>query len=161
MISLLILIVQSSGLSFTVSGFNSGAYMANQLHIAYSSSITGAGLIGGGPYYCSQSSYIRVKTGCTVNPYLTLLPPLLTFANTSAAQGLIDDLSNLQSSQVFLFSGLLDTIILPQVVHLAEQFYRHYIPDHPASPQSTISLRSTPGSLISTATLVGHWALGR
>ena len=39
----------------SVSGFSSGAQMAVQMHFAYSKTIRkGAGVIAGGPYYCSQ-----------------------------------------------------------------------------------------------------------
>ena len=34
----------------TVSGYASGSYMANVMHVAYSETIKGAGLICGGPY---------------------------------------------------------------------------------------------------------------
>ena len=38
----------------SVSGLSSGAYMAVQLDVAFSSTIKGAGIIAGGPYYCAQ-----------------------------------------------------------------------------------------------------------
>ena len=34
----------------TLSGFSSGAFMTNQIHIAYSGTIKGAGMIAGGPF---------------------------------------------------------------------------------------------------------------
>jgi len=34
----------------TVAGFGCGAYMANVMHVVYSKTIKGAGLIEGGPY---------------------------------------------------------------------------------------------------------------
>src|SRR3712207_3357206 len=39
----------------TVSGLSSGAYMAVQLGVAYSSSFRGVGVIAGGPYGCAQT----------------------------------------------------------------------------------------------------------
>jgi predicted esterase len=38
----------------TVSGLSSGAYMAHQLHLAYSDRIAGAALLAGGPYHCAE-----------------------------------------------------------------------------------------------------------
>jgi hypothetical protein len=37
-----------------VSGISSGAFMAVQLHVAYSSVFKGVGVLAGGPYYCSE-----------------------------------------------------------------------------------------------------------
>lgn len=37
---------------FTISGLSGGAFMAVQMHFAYSADITAAGIIAGGPYYC-------------------------------------------------------------------------------------------------------------
>ena len=40
-----------SAREFTISGFSSGAFMAHQMHVAYSSSIKGTAVISGGPLY--------------------------------------------------------------------------------------------------------------
>src|SRR5947208_8667642 len=40
----------------SVSGISSGAFMANQLHIAHSAGIIGAGMIAGGLYGCAVDS---------------------------------------------------------------------------------------------------------
>jgi poly(3-hydroxybutyrate) depolymerase len=37
----------------SVSGISSGAFMANQLHIAHSADVMGAAMIAGGPYGCA------------------------------------------------------------------------------------------------------------
>jgi len=37
----------------TVSGISAGAYMANQFHVAFSSTVKGAGIVAGGPYICA------------------------------------------------------------------------------------------------------------
>src|SRR5690242_11320593 len=39
----------------SVSGLSSGAFMAVQLHLAYSSSFAGAGIVAGGPFRCAES----------------------------------------------------------------------------------------------------------
>jgi len=36
--------------TLTVVGFSSGSWMAHQMHVAFSETIRGAGLIEGGPY---------------------------------------------------------------------------------------------------------------
>lgn len=37
----------------TVSGLSSGGFMAAQFAVAYSATVAGAGIIAGGPYFCS------------------------------------------------------------------------------------------------------------
>jgi len=37
----------------TVSGISSGGYMAVQLHVIFSDTFQGAGIVAGGPYYCA------------------------------------------------------------------------------------------------------------
>src|SRR5260370_21431949 len=71
----------------SVSGISSGAFMANQLHIAHSAGIAGAGMIAGGLYGCAVDSVsgdgvlalARLAVGaCMSVP--TLLPPVDFFA---------------------------------------------------------------------------------
>ena len=39
--------------SFTVSGISSGAYMAQQFAVAFSKTVSGTGVVAGGPYFVS------------------------------------------------------------------------------------------------------------
>ena len=50
----------------TVSGISSGAFMAVQLHIAFSSIISGAAVYAGGPYWCAQGSLNTAMMECMV-----------------------------------------------------------------------------------------------
>ena len=126
-LQLFLLAVQSYALNFTVSGFSSGAFFAHQLHVAYSSAITGAGIVAGGPFNCSMGSGVRVNTVCTVNSYLLDLPQLTSLATQAATAGLIDNVGNLQNDRVYIFSGLLDAVVLQSAVKMTEQFYRTFI----------------------------------
>jgi hypothetical protein len=45
-----------------VSGISSGAYMAVQLHVAFSSLFKGVGVVAGGPYYCAQDQFTTALT---------------------------------------------------------------------------------------------------
>src|SRR4051812_9587144 len=49
----------------TVSGLSSGAYMAVQFEVAFSRTVRGAGVIAGGPYFCSQGSVFTATTSCS------------------------------------------------------------------------------------------------
>ena len=48
----------------TVSGLSSGAFMAVQMHVAFSDRIAGAGVIAGGPYGCAQGSLLLALDDC-------------------------------------------------------------------------------------------------
>jgi hypothetical protein len=41
----------------SVSGLSSGAFMASQFHIAYSSTVVGAGIVAGGPFACAEDAF--------------------------------------------------------------------------------------------------------
>jgi predicted esterase len=59
----------------SVSGFSSGAHMAAQMHFAYSKTVKkGAGIIAGGPVYCSQGN-VAISVGpCMANTGSRNLP---------------------------------------------------------------------------------------
>ena len=123
----LLLTLRSYALQYTISGFDSGASFAVQMHIAYSLNITGAGVVAPAPYYCSLGSRARYHTACSINPYLTSLAPLTQFATDAATLKQIDDVKNIQNDRVYLFSGSLDTITLPTVANQTDAFYRTFI----------------------------------
>src|ERR1700747_1917739 len=96
----------------SVSGISSGAFMANQLHIAHSAGIMGAGIIAGGLYGCAVDSVTGAGgfalASLGVGPCMsvpTLLQPVAFYAKLVAdlaAQGWIDPPSNLGRSRVYL-----------------------------------------------------------
>lgn len=42
----------------TVSGISAGGFMAVQFAVAFSASISGAGIFAGGPYWCAQDNLV-------------------------------------------------------------------------------------------------------
>ena len=108
----------------TVSGLSSGAYMAGQLHVAFSQSISGAAVIAGGPYACAGGSVLTALNRCmatrTGGPDAA---DLLAQAQTFAAQGRIDDLAGLAGDRVWLFSGTRDETVARPVMDAARDFY--------------------------------------
>src|SRR5262245_17442985 len=62
----------------SISGISSGAYMAVQFGFAWSSVITGVGVVAGGPFYCAQASAADLAS-----PILNAIGPCM--------QGPIDD----------------------------------------------------------------------
>src|ERR1700736_5252199 len=98
----------------SVSGISSGAFMANQLHIAYSAGIIGAGMIAGGLYGCAVDSIsedgVLALASLAVGPCMsvpTLLRPVDLYAVLTAdlaARGWIDPPGDLARSRVYLFT---------------------------------------------------------
>ena len=120
-----IVLVSVSGL--TVSGISSGAYFAGQFQVAYSSSVSGAGIIAGGPYYCSQNSVTLATTACMNNPELINIDKLVQSALKFSETGLIDSTLNLNTSKIWMFSGKLDTVVLQGVVKANYQFFSNFV----------------------------------
>jgi poly(3-hydroxybutyrate) depolymerase len=115
----------------SVSGLSSGAFMATQFHVAYSSTLVGAGIVAGGPYYCAGlypyiPSVVTASTMC-MNPAPGTAPDasaLVAEAKEFAQSGLIDSLSNLHRQKVYLFSGTADTTVYTSVVDQTAAFYK-------------------------------------
>jgi hypothetical protein len=54
--------------SVSVSGVSSGADLAHQLHVAYSSKIHGVGLLAASPYHCAKDDVYKCLSGEKLNP---------------------------------------------------------------------------------------------
>ncbi|XP_053572209.1 uncharacterized protein LOC128662445 [Bombina bombina] len=113
--------------SVSVSGLSSGSYMANQFHLAYSKRIVGAALFAGGPYFCAQGSMTTALNACMKLPLSINVETLKSKAQSYVTSLLLDPLSNLAGSKVFIFSGSRDTVVVPGVVKKLEEFYRAYM----------------------------------
>src|SRR5437868_342813 len=75
----------------SVSGISSGAFMANQLHIAHSAGIVGAGMIAGGLYGCAVDSVaedgVLALASLAIGPCMSepsLLQPVDFYAQLTA-----------------------------------------------------------------------------
>lgn len=116
----------------SVSGFSSGAFMAGQFAVAYSSIVQGVGMIAGGPYYCtgvpaSDPPLRNALTRCMNPEFARTNPPdarsLWTSARRFAQAGLIDDTAHLARQRVYLFNGTQDRILTSAVTDQARNFY--------------------------------------
>jgi poly(3-hydroxybutyrate) depolymerase len=109
----------------SVSGLSSGAYMAVQLQVAYSSRFVGAGVIAGGPYYCAANNEYFVGICMGRVPWFTPNPALMArFAQDFARAGSIDALGHLRTRRIYLYSGTEDSVVRAPVVAAAAQFFR-------------------------------------
>jgi len=92
------------GRGITVSGVSSGAGIALQMEVAYSSLISGAAIVAGVPYYCARDGILDA-TDCLLFPDLIPVQTLEQDMQEFALNGQIDSLSNLKSHALYLFSG--------------------------------------------------------
>jgi hypothetical protein len=108
----------------TVSGLSSGAFMAVQVHVAFSGTFGGAGQFAGGPYYCAQNSLNTATIYCMNGAGTPNGASLATFAQQQASLGKIDSTGNLANDKVYLYSGTLDTVVSQKVAKTTYDFYR-------------------------------------
>ncbi|MBR0824314.1 hypothetical protein JQ596_02105 [Bradyrhizobium manausense] len=123
----------------SISGISSGAFMAVQFGTAWSSVISGVGVVAGGPYWCAKADALDAVTGywgpiwratgaCMKGPASDLdLRDFTAKADAKAAAGEIDALSNLGRQKIYLFHGYNDAIVDKAATDAAADFYRHYL----------------------------------
>jgi poly(3-hydroxybutyrate) depolymerase len=113
----------------TASGLSAGGFMAVQLHVAHSASVSGAAAIAGGPYYCAQGSLWSALYNCLTPSAWAPVPAaasLKALTETFAAAGWIDATRNLAGAPVWLFSGAQDRTVAPAVVNELRRYYELY-----------------------------------
>ncbi|HUO55121.1 MAG TPA: hypothetical protein VMU18_10285 [Rhodoblastus sp.] len=126
--------------SVTISGISSGAFMAAQFAVAWSSLIKGVGLIAGGPYYCARTNstgavltFGLLPTAVAVGPCMKgHAGPVSDFtaeADKLAAAGRIDPTDRLKSQKIYIFHGFNDKVVAPELGSLTRDFYQHYLGD--------------------------------
>ena len=134
----------------SVSGISSGAFMANQLHIAHSALFMGAGLVAGGLYGCAVDTVERdhpVSLASDATGRCMSAPALLPDVASQAAQirqfafkNWIDPLENLAHARVYLFTGASDAVVNSDTVRHAAKLYAAL-----GVPDSQILLRDDYG----------------
>lgn len=123
----------------SVSGLSSGAFMAVQMHVAYSSTFVGVGVFAGGPYNCAEGQEEKAETTC-----LTALPKgpdvstLVSTTKSRGSLGTIDSVSGLTNARVYLFSGTEDYTVHQAVVTSCKDYYADFV-----VPSSTIVYENT------------------
>ena len=107
--------------SITMSGYSSGSYMANTMHMIYSEKVKGVAMACGGPYgFGWVGSY---ESPDIPDDQLEKSEQLVSH-NEQA--GLIDSTENLKGSPVYIMSGLNDIVIPPALQTLTKEFYGTY-----------------------------------
>jgi poly(3-hydroxybutyrate) depolymerase len=110
-----------------VSGLSSGGYLANQLHVAYSSVFQGAGIFSAGAYDCAQNSVNTAQFACmdTFQPRKTPAE-LEQLTRTRATAGSVDPPQNLSGDPVWLFHGTADQTVDRVVNDDLATYYRDF-----------------------------------
>jgi len=111
--------------SVSVSGLSSGAFFAVQYQLAHSSSIKGAAIFAGGPYYCAQGTLNGAILMCMNAIQPIPLATLEAYAQRQVNNGNLDGLGNLTTHNVYLFSGTQDGTVNPKVMYALEEFYQN------------------------------------
>lgn len=106
----------------SVSGVSSGAYMAGQLHVAYSDLFSGAGLLAGGPYDCAGGDFERALGPCIGGEGIDV-DALIADARAAAQAGAIAPLASLADDRVWVFHSAADPIVDVRVSEAAASFY--------------------------------------
>ncbi|QJQ05795.1 depolymerase [Undibacterium piscinae] len=115
----------ASSKATSVSGLSSGAFMAVQYQVAFSSSVVGAGVVAGGPYYCAAGSLLNAAVCMGLVPFVPPNPAgMLVAAQGFALAGQIDPLSDLQNDRIYVFSGTKDTVVYQQAVDATVAFFK-------------------------------------
>jgi len=109
----------------SVSGISSGGFMTVQFHVAHSSTLVGAGVIAGGPYWAAQDN-LDVAVSILDDPNLVDVNLLITETSYAYAANSIDNPANLKDQPVYMFSGTMDTVVLPEMMQKCLQYYQNY-----------------------------------
>jgi len=117
----------------SVAGISSGAFMANQLHIAHSADIMGAAMVAGGLYGCAveavEDDGVRALASQAVYDCMRLPDNLKDASDYAdqvkqfAAKGWIDPISNLAQSKIYFFTGGSDAVVDSQTVETGKAVY--------------------------------------
>lgn len=109
----------------TVSGFSSGGYMANQLHLAHPEVIEGAAIFSAGPWGCAIKGLSHAMMSCmgTMLPMISL-QERMAMLHKASRSGTIGDLALLVDDPVYIFMGQDDSVVAPAVTESLITFYQ-------------------------------------
>jgi len=117
----------------SVAGFSSGAFMANQLHIAHSAGLMGAAMIAGGLYGCAVEDVTpdgvdarasQAFGPCVRSPLmLDEVSSYKKIVDKLAAKGFIDPPSNLARAKLYFFTGGSDSLVPSATVEKGRDLY--------------------------------------
>lgn len=111
----------------SVSGLSSGAFMAVQLQVAFSSSMRGAAVFAGGPFACSGGTVSGALTRCMRGSPSLDTAALVAVTKSMADRGAVDPVAYLAGQRVFLFGGAEDDVVAPAVMDALRDYYAAFV----------------------------------
>jgi len=129
--------------AITISGVSSGAFMANQMSVAYSQTFSGSASVAGGIYWCAQGKSDKAQGEC-MNSTGNIHPEVqIAEAQRLASTGEIDPLANLSRQRLYVFASAKDSVIKPPASDKLLEFEKKFIPENQIKYQT--SLQSAHG----------------
>lgn len=112
----------------TVSGFSSGGYLANQLHLAHPEKIEGAAIFSAGPWGCAIKGLSHAMLSCmkTDLPLASLNERMAMLHKASRSQT-IGDPALLVDDPVYIFMAQSDSVVAPAVTESLIGFYQKLV----------------------------------
>ena len=111
----------------SVSSLSSGADMAVQLDVAFSSIIKSAGIVSGGPYYCAHGVLDTAVTTCMNASTAIDVANFVHLTKESAQRHEIDDPTNMHEHRIWLFSGGKDSVVKRSVIGALETYCKAFV----------------------------------
>lgn len=107
-----------------VAGMSSGAYMATQVHLAFSDHLIGAGLVAGGPYGCTKGVLDTALNTCMKGtPSVPDAAGLANIAVQRSASQQLAPIAGLSGDHVLVVHGTLDGTVANAVGQANFDFY--------------------------------------
>lgn len=109
----------------SMSGISAGAFFANQMHVAYSQTLTGGvAMIAGGIYNCSNANVNTALNVCMkgTNPP-SAVDQTVADIKTLSKNNKVDAVENIAKAKIFLMSGKFDDVVLTPAVDKVEELY--------------------------------------
>lgn len=122
----------------TISGISSGAFMANQMSIAYSKTFSGSASIAGGIYWCAQGSSQRAQGECMSSTANIHSEVQIAQAQKLAQAGEIDPLENLAKQKLYIFASPKDSVIKPPSSDKLYEFSKKFIPENQIKYETSV-----------------------
>ncbi len=107
-----------------VAGMSSGAYMATQVHLAFSDHLIGAGLVAGGPYGCTKGDLDTALSTCMKGT--PTAPDAAALANSAVERSgakQLAPIAGLNGDRVLIVHGALDGTVATSVAQANLDFY--------------------------------------
>jgi hypothetical protein len=117
--------VRHATLKHSISGISSGGGMVANHLVAYSTVVEGAAIVAGNPYGCGNLS--RHADSCNTGQPPISLQHLYAYTAARERAGLIDATANLKGKPLYLYSGVLDSIVSPRVMDRTQTFFNQYV----------------------------------